>query len=1336
MADADPALQEHINGAVETSFHGLITAYLKTWYAQAAYNKFTGEGDSLSDPYYNTVKQDIYEATMQNPLILDSAGITTLAQAKVALGPHTNYLNNRTDFRVIGLLTGIDVENLGPPFSLNIREAGFVEWAQGEDVEAQWARDDIFYNTGVGTTSQANTKLHYSFSLDSNPTEATTMESSKFQFFASTTILQYLANKAYAHPPGADNPYKDLALKLATDTKSMIDAERARAAGTMLRKPGEYLHVEASLGFVRHEVDAEVSWGFASDKMAKIISAIDAINPGSSHTTAHPLGGPELPLQDYTDLAEPVNQYTGVGGQQPDTGRILNGHHQILYANTHNDPQKAAVRDTLQALSGEHLSEYHTLFNRIIELEGRTPSEEEFEAGKQVELASILAFFGIGTDPDPLPDAPELATLEEAVQDPEAARALQEALERATRNLTPFDMQCYLMENITEIVAAKRAPRSDRPELYDYVDDEHEYNYVSRLTSVGSPSMITNLLQHGSPDGNKSKRIKQILNLCPEVYASLVPYIKIYRVDYDEDGSVTIDPETQKAAEKELVIPNFIDPTDLSSILDSSRGRIPGAGIKSFSWSLVGVQPAEVDNNITAKLVIYFQSINDFFRGASQAGKEEPNFLDLLINSPAAKAVQQGHRPPPDEGDAGVCGDLKKNLHRRYEGRNYRIKVVAGWSTPSNLIDLMPKSDPEDIERLQEAIASTRVSLFLQQVRHSLDFKDDGALEMSIDYQASLAGLLTSPQADIFADDPIDIRTQVQALDAGIEDLDDLGDTIGEYDKQRRKELLERKLALNRRGKMHKYKKLLEGLFKPQKYPKIHAINISGAEMHMPHYRDLDDEARARRAERRLGTPLEFADTFELYTELLNSVTAGAADSEVDAAAQYEKCEESRYEDYRKDSKIKTLPFFFLGDIIDNVIGQMIKNTGKELDFDVFLSDVEIIDPLQAFKLKNLDDILTCGDIRTVEFLDSLRRSDLKTFGRADGVVNIMNIGDIPISTDAFQLFFKNRVVKKDRETYHFLYFIKELCAELITKALNKTCFGPDISFQQRFDVRPHTWAPDGVVFDDGYRYVTWASNLTVGQLAKQSDILPSTPIGHTRQALIVLPTDSHPRNLTGDYATDTGKGIYHHYIGASCGLLKTLKFNREDQEYLREAKIQRQGALGAEQLRELYSSTLELVGNNLYKNGMYIYINPTLMDASEVELDYLGLHGYYLVTGVQSSVTPQGFTTNLTALHEGIEFNAPDIDPEWWNVPPESLPPDIDSTSAAARSRVRQLDVDREADDPTSAASRYEAERRLERARIYGDGPLGQIMGWAYGVEPDEHGYVADRTDIANEND
>ena len=1207
---------------IREGFGALIKNYQKTIYARAAYESFL-------ENYNSEHQREIENATSNNAKIAGIGypdGITTAAEAQAVLEA-SHYIQHMTTFRIIGLLTGIDVESLDDPdFTLTTADWGFFDAVQSVEDP-----DDILYNTGVGRRTQPGNNVGYGF-IESPGEPLSRTRSATSQFFSDTSMLQHLSAKAFyiaeranqAGVVGDSNPFKDLGKKLAENIRDLIAQYEANSDITNDDPAGPGATFTLDEWIENSKI-----------RMSEIASTIDQAGDGTPEQRAATpgYGTWRLPLETF--MPAHMVQTVVLMGAVVDTP--------IYYADIATARPKQLTTQWIKSLITS-IGDYTVLLDQIIAVDYERhmlyPRDEN--KMRADALANILHFFGTAEATDPLPDQPAGGpTLEEVITDPELGPVVQEAWDSARRNLTPFDMQCYLMENIHQIVAKRTAAQRGTAFAREY-----KHSRVLTTNSI-SPAMITNTLQHGGPDSDKSKRIKQILNLCPEVYAALVPYIKIYRVDYDEDGSIAIDPSTKKAVEKELVIPNFIDPTDLNNILRSSRGRIPGAGIKSFSWSLVGVQPEEVDNNITAKLVIYFQSINDFFRGASQAGNKEPNFLDLLINSPAVRKLQEAHSEPDEE--TTVCGELQKNLHRRYEGKNYRIKVVAGWSAPSNLLDLMPHSDPANIEKLIEAIDETKVSLFLQQVRHSLDFKDDGALEMSIDYQASLAGLLTSPRADIFGEDPILIRDQIDAIDVEIERIDDLEQSTRDLpaNKKEVKALLEKKKELNRRGKMYKYKKLLQGLFDPLN-SKIHAIEISGAELMMPPYRDLDPEQRAARAKRKMTTAVEFTDTFELYAEMLNAVSTAQENSEVDAVDQYIECTDDRYSSIRPNSNITTVSFWFLGDIIDNVLAQMKKNNnGTALSFDVFLSDVEMVDPLLALQLKNLDDVLNCGDIREIEFLATLFGSSPGTFANFD-LVNIMNIGDIPISTDAFQLFFKNRVVKKDRETYHFLYFIKELCAELITKALNKTCFGPDISFQQRFDARPLTYISDSE---------TKRPFTSLRHLAKQSDILPSTPIGDTRQALIILPIDSRPRNLVGDYVKDTAKGIYHQYIGASCGLLKTLKFNREDQEYLRESKIQRQGALGAEQLRELYSSTLELVGNNLYKNGMYIYINPTLMDADEVQLDYLGLHGYYLVTGVQSSVTPQGFTTSLTALHEGIEFNAPGMNAEWWSVAPERAP-------------------------------------------------------------------------------
>jgi len=1086
------------------------------------------------------------------------------------------------------------------------------------------------------------------------------------------TALQELLTTSAAAPTSAPppaitgNPYKDLASQLALDTKTLISMFETH----LDRNGGPELGTHIGRDWV-------AASSIKMDKILLKIGKIEDFGPNASQTQKD-VGSPKLPLQDFSD--SPI-----VWGDDP-SPRLYPAS-TISYANTETDAYKGIVNSWAKS---RNLGAYRDLLLQIMQIEGLAPTEIDRRQGVTKEINSILAFFGTQPETNPLPDKPEFATINEAIKDPEAQKALQDALSAARRNLTPFDMQCYLMENIEQIVAKRNESGSPLAATYRH----------TRILKTPEPARVTNILKHGMPNSPKSKRIQQILNLCPEVYGSLVPHIKIYRVEYDDDGSVSIDPDTDKPIERELVIPNFIERSDISNILRGERGRIAGAGIKSFSWGLQGVQPEEVDNNITAKLVIYFQSINDFFRGQSAAGEKEPTFLDLLINSPSAKQLQESGKSKNDD-PAGPCKALRKNLHRKSEGLRYQIKVVAGWATPPNLLDLMPKADPSDIQLLSEAITATRVTLFLTQVRHNLNFSDNGSLELSIDYQASLSGLLTSPRADIFAEDPSDLRDALKKIDEELEQYADRDDQTTEHEKKKRKELLEKKKALNTRGKMYKYKKLLQGLFNPT-HSKIHALEISGAELLQLPYRDLSPEDRARRAKRKLDPTtgkLVFSNTGTLHTDLLDSVSTAAADrtGETDAAKAYSKRAGKRYQELQRSGDIKSLPFFFLGDLIDNVLEQMkVNNKGQKIMFDTFLADVDLVNPLMAFQIKELDDILTCGDIREVEFMQKLINSDPRTFSsEASKIVNLTNIGDIPISTEAFQLFFKNRVVKKDKESYYFLYFIKELCAELITKALNKACFGPDIRFQQRFDARPTTYIPNRQ---------TRNRTTTISSFSKRTDILPSTPVGSTRQALIVQSSDSRPRNLTGNYQSDTEKGIYHHYIGASCGLLKSLRFSREDQAYLREAKIQRDGALGAEQLRELYSSQLEMVGNNLYKNGMYIYINPTLLDASESELDYLGLHGYYLVTGVQSKITPNGFSTSLTALHEGIEFNNSSHPVEVYDVEPEATPPGAPTIDdSIVRERIRRENVMQ--GEHGALAGAYE--RQVEHAEKYQRGEI-----------------------------
>ena len=65
--------------------------------------------------------------------------------------------------------------------------------------------------------------------------------------------------------------------------------------------------------------------------------------------------------------------------------------------------------------------------------------------------------------------------------------------------------------------------------------------------------------------GGKTGAVKELLNICPEVYALLVPYLKISRLDYDKFGNVATD-GNGRAIMSDLEIPNFLTQDDISDI--------------------------------------------------------------------------------------------------------------------------------------------------------------------------------------------------------------------------------------------------------------------------------------------------------------------------------------------------------------------------------------------------------------------------------------------------------------------------------------------------------------------------------------------------------------------------------------------------------------------------------------------------------------------------------------------------------------------------------------------------------------------------------------------------
>ena len=775
--------------------------------------------------------------------------------------------------------------------------------------------------------------------------------------------------------------------------------------------------------------------------------------------------------------------------------------------------------------------------------------------------------------------------------------------------IEPIDFQCVLLEQAHKLASEHRKLMAD--------PKHGPYKHVTEIDTNKAPGTVLSRIHHGG----QTAQVNEILSLCPEVHALLTPYIRISRVEYDKDGKPT-------GVEKPLKIPNFMSKADATAMLNGATGRVPGAGIKSFKWELAGVQPADVDNNITATLVLFFQSVGDFFAGSAtatgaQAGLKDPTFLDLVINSPTLKKASG---TSPSAAPNSACPTAPVVAAKQYNPT--RIKVCAGWSTPDNLEKIYPTLRRETgtdgrsrAEILKEALNATRVSLFLQQVRHDIQFNEDGSLLLTIKYQAALTGLSTNPGSNIFLAGSR--ATNIKKLR---DDLKAKKKTNPEYDDKKDLEKID---ELEQADRKEKYGKLLANVYKSKK---IYRLKVPVTQLLIPNLSKLPLAARRNIARERaatvLGSPTSTsAAQDDLLQSLANDGTAGdAGESSQDSASK-------RYKEFLKknDPEGVDVNFMYLGDLLEAILANLPGNVGSSgPPFSFFLSEVEFVDILRAFQTNNPQELSKCPDPGAAALGSAFQKANPHINLTRTPIYRLLNIGDLPISLDAFQAFFLKNVVDKERDKYYFLHFVKDLCAQLITKALRSSCYGGNFSFFQRFDAQPLSL------------YTTkFGPRTTVAKIAKAKSQLGChvTEANKFGLGMIVMCTDGQHRNLKGKFDDDLKKGIYHNYIGAPCGLLKKLTFQREEQPYLREAKIQKNGALGAEQLRELFSVNIEMVGNNLYRNGAYTYVSPLLINTTQEQLNYLGLHGYYLVTSVSSEITETSFTTSIRALQEGIPF-------------------------------------------------------------------------------------------------
>ena len=1297
-----------IDPALEDAWKDLLDVYQGIPDFETAFEELLGDTDSAREFYDEQYADAIKESTK------DEGEISSQEHARKVTGPFdgkiitednpgTYYHARFTSFKSIGLITGVNIR-YDAAFQLAKKDYS-TDKSQAQQISEtgpMWMQEEhsqtpVHPRPSTFDSPQSLSVLTSTVTSGTERGAGGRVGAKKALYFISPPILEFLVKKGALEKArgtsSSSNPY----LKLAAELYNLLAADYVAARKRSLRNnegPSDHHRALRTKIRERFTKTAEIllSAGFSQDLLQPglTVAQASAIHPDAGiWSTEH--DDHKLTIETGFNISSQNGLASGGYARIEGIPGINSGITFFIAFELFG----WAVEDDPHAY--KHWGDSSSAINKIDKLIrelivkdiGDRLSDAELKDRKNERLTDIVGFFGqLNKD-----SARATGQVTDITSDD--AAGLRAKIVPPKRNLTPIDLQCYLLEQVRKISSQHNS----------------DYKNIVKLTTGGQPGLVKNQLSQRYT----SAEAEALLTLCPNVQALLVPYLKLWRVDYDDNGKAV--------SEVLLDIPNFINTNDINNIL--KRGRLPGAGIKSFTWSLDGVQPAEVDNNISATLEMYFQSVSDFFNGAKHAGtKGRASYLDLVIASPTVNAATKAAAKEKAQAEADkAAADPKaaptaecsskviNNRAQEYKGQSYRIKIAAGWADPS----------PEALKAvgnkrgiLRRAIAKSKITLFLQQTRHQFKFNENGSLNLTVEYQAALSGMTTSPSADILTPSGNGYIDSIKAQEKVIKEHKETHkDNETDETKAAYKEMLEKLKKARAQDRLLKYKKFLKKLFESDK---IYNLAVDPAEMLLPSYADLTPEDRARRAKRRKNHNPEIFSTGGAQNQVLLDAVSNEAQNGGSGEAAAESATEAMmktYEEVEAAKEVIWVSYFYLGDLLDLVLEQIKENTERDsLPFSFFLSEVEMIDPLTALQIKDLAEIIKCGqDLKEAAFLATLVEADTNTFTKEAGIYELMNIGDVPISVDAFQVWFKNYVVKKDREKYYFLHFVKDICGELITKALSSKCFGPDVKFVQRFDAQPISY--------NNQASAEFSPNTTIPALRGNGSSTAAlslcreirkldhmTAPKNAQLGLVLLGTDSKPKGLRGasSYRTDRNQGVYHNYLGAACGLLKTVNFNREDQPYLREAKIQREGSFSSAQLRELYSAEMEMYGNILYKNGSYVYINPSFIGAPIDKLNILGLHGYYLITGVNSTVTENSFNVSVKALHEGISFDQPLLvnpatlaagQEEWKGLAPERAP-GAWKPPAGAPSPTGDQSVKREAATGDSEEHQARAKKRM----------------------------------------
>jgi len=833
--------------------------------------------------------------------------------------------------------------------------------------------------------------------------------------------------------------------------------------------------------------------------------------------------------------------------------------------------------------------------------------------------------------------------------------------------------QAFLMEIFDDIDLFFK---TTGPKKHPNFPGDEKFKPLLKFNSIGSintksPDTLMNRFKFFTD----ARDVELLNSLTPAEYVALVPKIKLYYMEMlDQYG------ERKDIREKEIVFPSH---TDQNVVLVPAA--VTDYSLKSFTYRLLADNPA-VAKKVDAEVKIVFKDLSSFMN-------IHPNgfsFVDLLsykalqgerflkqtkdsrkrtdekrrqkAHDDAVEAWRTGGSkgPKPTKRDPPTKkGKFKPTRKEKKQALHsmglWSLKAEIGWSLSGDFLGTVKNQRMKRLNNMQ-------TTLSLAFYKHEMEFKESGALELTLKYVGSIETVFRLPEANVFAEITANEREDAESGKGTIAGV--RGIKYAYFIRS----LLMCKRNRNDEASIY-WIDVPEDAWKAFiKYinTKLNGSSAFGSDVSTGELTEKSKDFKKKKKSKKIkpksgdkGTADDFGDwivndikaadaNFETLmgywgkdpNNLVKSVTQLGTDDYKGGQKTPKRGKSNSYPDRKwKEEGVKRIYFLAMGDILDNALEAFKhrhvphhRNSGNGCLELTPVTKKTKVPPTWVNKPGDPRDLWSRYRVLVGPMV--LAYPNFQEYGtNVPFQIKQYPIAHMPVALNQFLHFFLWEIIKSEREVIPFDTFTREILRYMFDGGsfIEKTAALQKVDLYNTVGVKPTrkliSLRHDYVDFEN-VEHLLFQPNRYEGYTLRSKRLCEYTIIHGT--------SNLYNKHKKHNYKWDMSLGIPHFYWGADRGILKRLKFKRVSDKHLETVQFKKGGVVGA-----LYEINMDLVGTPAMGVGELIYVDAArhkfgkrVGDKSAIA--QLGLAGYYRTLEIEHTIEPGVYETNMRCLMEG----------------------------------------------------------------------------------------------------